>query len=178
MNGGAYGREMVDVVAYAEAIDRTGRRHRVTRQELGLGYRSCAVPEDWIFVSATLEGGLEARTAIARRIDEIQRARADSQPIRARTGGSTFANPPGDKAWRLIDAAGCRGLMVGGAQVSEKHCNFLVNLGTATADDLERLGEEVRRRVLHTSGVRLEWEIRRIGVPQGPAPRPGAGGKP
>lgn len=165
MNGGAYGRELSDVAVSATALDRQGREHVLDRGALGLTYRHCAVPEDWIFTGATLRGHPGDPAGIGHRMHEISSARADSQPVRARTGGSTFANPPGEKAWALIDRAGCRGLMIGGAQVSEKHCNFLLNLGSATADDLESLGEEVRRRVYETSGIELRWEIRRIGVP-------------
>jgi UDP-N-acetylmuramate dehydrogenase len=174
MNGGAYGRELSDVLVSATAVDRLGREHVLDRDALGLTYRHCAVPEDWIFTGATLRGEPGDRAAIAHRMHEIATSRADSQPVRARTGGSTFANPPGEKAWALIDRAGCRGLMIGGAQVSEKHCNFLLNLGTATADDLESLGEEVRRRVHETSGIELRWEIRRIGVPASVKPSVGS----
>jgi UDP-N-acetylmuramate dehydrogenase len=162
-NAGAYGSELADVLVSAEAVDRTGRIFSVTPAELGLSYRHSAAPPDWIFTSARLRAAPGDQIAITRRIAEIDAARAGSQP-RSRTGGSTFANPPGHKAWELIDRAGCRGLRVGGAQVSEKHTNFLINTGAATASDIERLGEEVRRRVLEQSGVRLEWEIRRLGV--------------
>jgi UDP-N-acetylmuramate dehydrogenase len=165
MNGGAYGRELSDMVVSATAVDRSGTPHTLTHADLDLSYRHCGVPEDWIFTGAVLRGHPGDHIAIAHRMHEIAEARADSQPVRARTGGSTFANPPGEKAWALIDRAGCRGLTIGGAQVSEKHCNFLLNLGTATADDLESLGEEVRRRVYETSGIWLRWEIRRIGIP-------------
>jgi len=170
MNAGAYGREMKDVTVAAEALDGQGRRHSLTPAELGFGYRQSATPEDWIFVGATLEGQAGDSTAITEAMRQIQRQREATQPIRARTGGSTFANPTGPeakgkRAWELIDAAGCRGLARGGAKVSEKHCNFLINTGKATAADLEGLGEELRRRVLETSGVTLEWEIRRVGVP-------------
>jgi UDP-N-acetylmuramate dehydrogenase len=164
MNAGAYGTETKDVVVGARAVDPAGRVSDLDPEDLGFGYRCCAVPRDWIFVSARLRGRLGDRAAIARRTEEIRTAREQTQPIRSRTGGSTFANPPGGKAWELIDRAGCRGLTRGGAQVSEKHCNFLINTGNATAADLEALGEEVRRRVFETSGVRLEWEIQRIGV--------------
>jgi UDP-N-acetylmuramate dehydrogenase len=132
---------------------------------MGFGYRSTVIPEDWLFVDAVLEGHPEATSEISRRMDEIKATREESQPVRTPTGGSTFANPAGAKAWELIDAAGCRGLVCGGAMVSEKHCNFLINTGEATAADLEGLGEEVRRRVFETSGITLEWEIRRIGIP-------------
>ena len=166
MNAGAYGREIKDVLVTAEALDTEGRLHTLRPEDMGLSYRHCDVPEDWVFVAATLKGEPGADpTAIAERIAEIRRQREDSQPVRTRTGGSTFANPDGHKAWELIDAAGCRGLTIGGAQVSEKHCNFLLNLGDATAADVEALGEEIRRRVLAASGITLRWEIRRIGVP-------------
>ncbi len=164
MNAGAYGREVKDVLMEAEAVDRSGRLHRVPGDTLGLAYRHCAAPVDWVFTGAVFNGMPGNTLEIGRCMDEIGQARADSQPVRARTGGSTFANPTGGKAWQLIDQAGCRGLTVGGAQVSEKHCNFLINTGTASATDLERLGEEVRRRVFETSGVQLAWEIKRVGV--------------
>ncbi len=163
MNAGAYGREIKDVLLSVVALDGQGGRHEIAAAALGLTYRDCAAPADWIFVAATLAGGAGDPAAIGRRMDEIQAARAASQPIRARTGGSTFANPPGHKAWELIDHAGCRGLVRGGAQVSEKHANFLINTGSATAADLEGLGEEVRRRVFETAGITLEWEIKRLG---------------
>lgn len=162
MNGGAYGGELSQVLVSAEAVDRAGAVHRVDAAELGFSYRHSAAPADWIFTSARLRATPGDQLAIARRIAEIDVARTESQP-RSRTGGSTFVNPPGHKAWELIDGAGCRGLRLGDAQVSEKHCNFLINLGSATAADIEALGEEVRRRVLAQSGVQLEWEIRRIG---------------
>ncbi len=163
MNAGAYGREIKDVLESATALDNTGRRHELGLAEMGLGYRHCGVPEDWIFTGAVLRGVETDRDAIQKRMDRIQSEREASQPIRARTGGSTFANPPGHKAWELIDRAGCRGLARGGAMVSEKHTNFLINTGTATAADIEGLGEEVRRRVFDKFGVTLEWEIRRVG---------------
>ena len=163
MNAGAYGGELAEVLVSAEAVDRAGQRHRVSAAELGFSYRHSKAPADWIFTSARLKAEPGDQLAIARRIAEIDSTRSESQP-RSRTGGSTFVNPPGHKAWELIDQAGCRGLRVGQAQVSEKHCNFLINLGTATATDIEGLGEEVRRRVFDKSGVRLEWEIRRLGV--------------
>jgi UDP-N-acetylmuramate dehydrogenase len=165
MNAGAYGREMKDVLVWAEAVDPQGRIHRLEAEALGFTYRRSAVPEDWIFLGACLNGRADAPDAIARRMAEIQESRAESQPLRSRTGGSTFKNPPGAKAWQLIDQAGCRGLRRGGAMISDKHCNFLINTGDATAADLEQLGEEVRRRVQAASGVDLEWEIRRIGRP-------------
>jgi UDP-N-acetylmuramate dehydrogenase len=161
-NAGAYAGELKDVLVSAEAVDRSGTVRTVKAAELGLTYRHSAAPADWIFTSARLSATSGDQLAIARRIAEIDGARAETQP-RSRTGGSTFANPEGHKAWELIDRAGCRGLKVGGAQVSEKHTNFLINTGDATATDIEALGEEVRRRVLEKTGVRLEWEIRRIG---------------
>jgi UDP-N-acetylmuramate dehydrogenase len=164
MNGGAYGGELAQVLVSAEAVDRAGAVHRVAAADLGFSYRHSTAPADWIFTSVRLRAMPGDQLAIARRIAEIDAARTESQP-RSRTGGSTFVNPPGHKAWELIDRAGCRGLRIGEAQVSEKHCNFMINLGTATAADIEALGEEVRRRVFADSGIRLEWEIRRIGEP-------------
>lgn len=163
MNAGAYGGEIKDVLVHAAAVDRNGVTHRVPAAELGLSYRHSAAPDDWVFTGALLRGRRGEPGVITVRMAEIRAAREASQPIRARTGGSTFANPPGDSAWRLIDAAGCRGLTRGGAMVSEKHTNFLINTGTATAADLEGLGEEVRRRVHARFGVTLDWEIRRVG---------------
>lgn len=170
MNAGAFGGEIKDVLVSAETVDRQGLRHNFALADLGLSYRHCDLPDDHIFIAATLRGRMGERDVIAQRMAQIRQAREDSQPTRTRTGGSTFANPPqelsgGAKAWELIDRAGCRGLTLGGAQVSEKHCNFLINTGSATAADIEALGEEVRRRVLETSGVELRWEIRRIGEP-------------
>jgi len=164
MNAGAYGRELVDVVRSADALDAKGRLHRLDKKALGLGYRRSDVPEDWIFLGADLRAAAGEPGVIRARLAEIQAARESSQPIRSRTGGSTFANPPGAKAWELIEQAGCRGLRLGGAMVSEKHTNFLINSGGATAADIEALGETVRRRVRETSGIELSWEIRRIGV--------------
>jgi UDP-N-acetylmuramate dehydrogenase len=164
MNAGAYDRELKDVLVEAEALDERGALHRLSSAELGFGYRESAVPETWIFTAAILGGTPGEPAAIAARMTDIARAREESQPIRTRTGGSTFKNPPGQSAWRLIDSAGCRGLTVGGAMVSPMHCNFLVNTGDATAADIEDLGEEVRRRVRDATGVTLEWEIKRIGV--------------
>jgi UDP-N-acetylmuramate dehydrogenase len=170
MNAGAYGREMADLVVHVTAIDAAGELHSLSRDEMGYGYRRCGVPADWIFVSALMRGEPGDRDEISRRMDEISAERAFSQPVRSRTGGSTFKNPPpeaagGKRAWELIEQAGCRGLTVGGAMVSEQHCNFLINSGTATAGDLEALGEEVRRRVRAACGIELEWEIRIIGRP-------------
>jgi UDP-N-acetylmuramate dehydrogenase len=177
MNAGAYGRETADTLIDATALDRQGRTEVVTAAEMGFSYRASVAPDDWIFVAARFRAGPGEATEIAARMAEIRDAREDSQPIRSRTGGSTFKNPDdatgvgAAKAWQLIDAAGCRGLTRGGARVSDLHCNFLINRGDATAADLEGLGEEVRRRVKETSGVTLDWEIRRIGVPAHPQPR-------
>lgn len=165
MNAGAYGKEIKDVLVEAEAVEPNGTLHRLAPDDLGHTYRHSSVPEDWIFLSARLRGHTDEPDAIARRIVEIHAARTGSQPIRTRTGGSTFKNPPDGKAWELIDRAGCRGLRRGGAMVSEQHCNFLINTGTATAADIENLGEDVRARVRESSGIELEWEIRRIGEP-------------
>ena len=167
MNAGAYDREVADVLVEACAIDRAGRRHRVGPRELGYAYRHSAAPADWIFVAARLAGRAAQPAKVHALMTEIAARREASQPIRTRTGGSTFKNPPGEKAWQLIDRAGCRGLRRGGAQVSERHCNFLINAGGATAADLEGLGEEVRRRVHEASGVLLDWEIVRLGRPAG-----------
>jgi len=167
MNAGAYGAEMKDVVVGALALDGAGNRHDLDAADLGFSYRKSTVPADWIFVSARLSARTGDGAAIQARMNEIKNAREDTQPLRTKTGGSTFKNPHGQKAWKLIDDAGCRGLKIGGAQVSEKHCNFLINDGTATAADIENLGEDVRRRVKEQSGVDLTWEIRRIGIQGG-----------
>jgi UDP-N-acetylmuramate dehydrogenase len=164
MNGGAYGRETVDVVVEARAVDRAGRVHVLSLADLDYSYRHCGAPEDLIFTQALLQGEPGDPAAIAADMRAITQARELSQPVRSRTGGSTFKNPPGGKAWQLIDAAGMRGFSIGAAQVSEQHCNFLINTGGARARDLETLGETVRARVRDTSGIELEWEIRRIGV--------------
>jgi UDP-N-acetylmuramate dehydrogenase len=164
MNGGAYGRETRDVLVEARGVDRSGAIRNYTNAAMGFTYRHCGVADDVIFTQALFEGAPGDPSAIAAEMDEITSKRETTQPVKSRTGGSTFKNPPGHKAWQLIDAAGCRGLIVGGAQVSELHCNFLINLGNATAADIEGLGEEVRRRVKDESGVTLEWEIKRIGV--------------
>lgn len=165
MNAGAYQTEIQEVLIGVTALDRHGNFHKVPAVELGFSYRHCKGPGDWIFLSAQLQGRQEQSEAIITRMRKIAEARENSQPIRKRTGGSTFKNPEGHKAWQLIDAAGCRGLRRGGAQVSNTHCNFLINTGTATAADIEGLGEEVKRRVLDNTGVQLEWEIERIGIP-------------
>ena len=166
MNGGAYGGETKDVLIEARAVDRQGRVHVLRNGDLGFSYRHCGAPDDFVFIQALFEGRLGDPDAIAVEMNKITESRETTQPIKSRTGGSTFKNPPGQKAWQLIDAAGCRGLTMGAAQVSELHCNFLINLGGATASDIEGLGEEVRRRVNEHSGVMLEWEIKRIGVPR------------
>ena len=168
MNAGAYEGDLSQVLVSAEAVDRSGKVHVVPASALGFSYRHSEAPAEWIFTSARLRATPGDQLAIARRIAEIDAARTHSQP-RSRTGGSTFVNPPGHQAWQLVDKAGCRGLRIGEAQVSEKHCNFLINLGEATATDIEALGEEVRRRVREQTGVQLEWEIRRIGEPAGRA---------
>ena len=165
MNAGAYGAEIKDVLVSALAFDRSGRGHAIDRASMKLAYRHCGVDAGWIFVEARLRGIACDRAEIAKRMTAIRDLRGATQPVRARTSGSTFANPPGQAAWRLIDAAGCRGMMRGGAIVSRKHANFLINTGNATAADIEHLGEEVRRRVYEMTGILLEWEIRRIGFP-------------
>jgi UDP-N-acetylmuramate dehydrogenase len=165
MNGGAYGRETKDALIEARGVDRTGHIRVYSNADLHYTYRHCGAPEDVIFTQAVFEGTPGDRDVIAAEMDKITESREATQPIKSRTGGSTFKNPPGHKAWQLIDAAGCRGLVVGDAQVSELHCNFLINRGQATASDIETLGETVRKRVNETSGVTLEWEIKRIGVP-------------
>ncbi len=165
MNAGAYGAELADVFDHAEALDAQGNLHRLGKAEMGFTYRHSGVSSDWVFTGGAFTGKADDPKTIHERIQAIQAAREESQPVKARTGGSTFVNPPGHKAWQLIDAAGCRGLHKGGAMVSEKHCNFLINTGTATAADIEALGEEVRRRVRDRSGIELTWEIKRIGLP-------------
>jgi UDP-N-acetylmuramate dehydrogenase len=165
MNAGCYGREMKDVFIEARAVDKHGKIVTFGPKEMGFSYRHSQAPEDVIFVDAIVEGSKDEPDAIRARMEELVEQRERTQPIRAKTGGSTFTNPPGKKAWQLIDEAGCRGLMHGAAQVSEKHCNFLINTGDATAADIEALGEEVRARVKAKSGVQLEWEIKRVGRP-------------
>ncbi len=163
MNGGAYGREIGDITVTATVLDRDGRLSIVDRTKLDFSYRHCGLAEDRIFVAVELEGAPGSPQEIAARMDEIATNRIDSQPTGGATGGSTFKNPPGQKAWKVIEEAGCRGLRRGGAMVSEKHCNFLINAEQASANDLESLAEEVRQRVRERSGIELEWEIRRIG---------------
>ncbi|WP_417796360.1 UDP-N-acetylmuramate dehydrogenase [Terasakiella pusilla] len=167
MNAGAYAREMKDVLIDATAISPLGEVKTLSLADLGYSYRHSDLADDWVFLSARLQGRTTDQDAIRAEMQKIQDARGSSQPIRSRTGGSTFANPEGHKAWQLIDQAGCRGLKRGGAQVSEQHCNFLINTGDATADDLEGLGDDVRARVKDTSGVTLRWEIKRIGLRKG-----------
>jgi UDP-N-acetylmuramate dehydrogenase len=164
MNAGAYGSDMAAVLRQATAIDATGNLRQLDHADMGFTYRHAAISEDWIFVGAELAGSPDQVAAIQERIEGIQQSRAESQPIRSRTGGSTFVNPTPHRAWELVDAAGCRGLRLGGAMVSEKHCNFLINTGGASAADIEALGEEVRRRVREHSGINLQWEIKRIGL--------------
>lgn len=163
MNGGAYGQETKDVLIKAHAVDRAGNRHVLSVDEMNYSYRHCGAPENLIFTSALLQGEEGDAEEIAAAMDAITEAREGSQPIKSRTGGSTFKNPPGHKAWQLIDQAGMRGFRVGAAHVSEKHCNFLINEGGATAAQIEELGDTVRSRVKETSGVELDWEIKRIG---------------
>jgi UDP-N-acetylmuramate dehydrogenase len=164
MNGGAYGRETKDVLVEARGVDRGGAIRTFANADMGFSYRHCGIAEDVVFTQALFAGAPGDPAKIAAEMDAITEAREATQPVKSRTGGSTFKNPPGAKAWQLIDAAGCRGLKVGDAQVSELHCNFLINLGGASAADIETLGETVRARVKETSGVDLEWEIKRIGV--------------
>jgi UDP-N-acetylmuramate dehydrogenase len=165
MNAGCYGREIKDIFVEAIAIDGQGNMITLTAADMAFEYRKAkGVADDLIFVEAMFEGAADEPAAIKARMEELSANREASQPIKSRTGGSTFKNPPGHKAWKLVDEAGCRGLMIGAAQVSEKHTNFLINTGDATAAELEALGEEVRKRVLEKSGVTLEWEIKRVGV--------------
>jgi UDP-N-acetylmuramate dehydrogenase len=164
MNAGAYGRETADILVEATLVLRDGKVEEWRRERFGYTYRHSEVPEGAVVVEALFEGVPGDPAAIGAEMDRIAKEREASQPLRSRTGGSTFKNPPGTKAWKLIDEAGCRGLRVGEAQVSEKHCNFLLNLGNARSAEIEALGEEVRRRVREKSGVVLEWEIQRIGV--------------
>ncbi len=164
MNGGAYGREVADVLIDCDVVLRSGALATLPTSALGYSYRHSELPDGAIVVAATLRGVAGDPTVIGAEMDRIAAEREASQPLRSRTGGSTFKNPAGMKAWQLIDAAGCRGLRVGDAQVSEKHCNFLLNLGSATSADIEALGDAVRARVKAQSGVTLEWEIQRVGV--------------
>lgn len=165
MNAGAYEDEVKDILVECKAVDQSGTVHKLGLDDMGFTYRHSSVPEDWIFTGAVFRGRPDDRDEIALRMARIRELREQSQPLRTRTGGSTFKNPEGRKAWKLVDQAGCRGLRIGGALVSPKHTNFLINTGDATASQLEGLGEEVRRRVRERLGVELQWEIRRIGVP-------------
>ena len=164
MNGGAYGRETCDILLDCEIVLRSGERKTLALVDLGYTYRHSELPEGAIVVSATFRGHAEDPAKVQAEMDRIAASREASQPLRSKTGGSTFKNPEGHKAWQLVDEAGCRGLVIGGAQVSEKHTNFLLNIGNATSADIEALGEEVRKRVKAKSGIELEWEIQRVGV--------------
>ncbi|MDH3580857.1 MAG: UDP-N-acetylmuramate dehydrogenase [Hyphomicrobiales bacterium] len=166
MNGGAHGRETRDVLVEARAVGCDGTICTLSRDDMHYDYRHCGAPADLIFTQALFQGEAGDKAEIQAEMADIADYREQAQPVKARTGGSTFKNPPGHSAWKLIDAAGCRGLQIGGAKVSEKHCNFMINEGNATAADLEDLGETVRRRVAETSGIELEWEIRRLGAPR------------
>jgi UDP-N-acetylmuramate dehydrogenase len=168
MNAGAHGGEVKDTLIEAHGIDRAGAKRVFSNTEMGFAYRRSSAPDDIVFTTATFQGRPGNAAAIEAEMERITRAREASQPVREKTGGSTFKNPLAMKAWELIDKAGCRGLSLGGAQVSTMHCNFLINTGQATSGDLEALGEEVKRRVFETTGVALEWEIKRIGVPLEP----------
>jgi UDP-N-acetylmuramate dehydrogenase len=163
MNGGAYGRETCNILVECEIVLRSSERQTLPASALGYTYRHSELPDGAVVVSATFQGHPGEPAAIQAEMDRISAAREESQPLRSKTGGSTFKNPPGEKAWQLVDRAGCRGLTVGGAQVSEKHTNFLINMGEATSADIEALGEEVRKRVKANSGIALEWEIQRVG---------------
>ncbi|MGA7712697.1 MAG: UDP-N-acetylmuramate dehydrogenase [Rhizomicrobium sp.] len=165
MNAGCYGREVKDIFVEATAIDGKGNRHILKPADMNFVYRKSQVPEDFIFVEALFEGSKDDPAAIRARMDALMAQRETAQPVKSRTGGSTFKNPPGRNAWQLIEEAGCRGLSRGEAEVSEKHCNFLINTGNASSADIEALGEEVRRRVKEKFGIELEWEIKRVGVP-------------
>ena len=164
MNAGAHGGETTDVLIEARGVNRQGAIRVFTHADMGFTYRHSSAPADVIFTEALFQGRAGDQKAILAEMDRVTEAREAAQPIRERTGGSTFKNPPGGKAWKAIDAAGCRGLTMGDAQVSEMHCNFLINRGKARASDIEALGEEVRRRVREHSGIELDWEIKRIGV--------------
>jgi UDP-N-acetylmuramate dehydrogenase len=164
MNGGAYGRETADVLVEAEVVLRSGERRTIAVGDLGYTYRHSALPAGAVVIAATFRGIPGEPATIQAEMDRIAAAREASQPLRSKTGGSTFKNPDGHKAWALVDAAGCRGLRRGDAQVSEKHTNFLLNLGAASSAEIEALGEDVRARVKAASGVELEWEIQRVGV--------------
>ncbi|MAA97371.1 MAG: UDP-N-acetylenolpyruvoylglucosamine reductase [Stappia sp.] len=163
MNAGAHGAETVEVVRELQAVTRKGEILRMPASDMGYSYRHSAAPHDMIFTEAVFAGEPRERERIRAEMDAVNEHREKAQPIREKTGGSTFKNPPGHSAWKLIDEAGCRGLQIGGARMSDMHCNFMINTGEASAEDLERLGETVRARVLDTSGISLEWEIKRLG---------------
>jgi UDP-N-acetylmuramate dehydrogenase len=164
MNAGANNAETRDRLVAARAVDRAGVGHVIANSEMGFSYRHSSVPDGFIFTEATFQGIPAEPSLIRAAMNAVEEHRESAQPVREKTGGSTFTNPPGHKAWQLIEQAGCRGLCIGGAMVSPKHCNFLINTGEASAYDLELLGETVRARVLERSGVALEWEIKRIGA--------------
>ncbi len=163
MNAGAYGSEIKDVLLEVQVVTAEGEVKWVSPELFNYSYRHADLPEGWVFTAAKLRGAVGDSTEISAKIDEIQKAREETQPIRSKTGGSTFRNPEGHKAWQLVDEAGCRGLAIGDAQVSKKHCNFMINNANATAKDIEALGDEVRKRVKDASGIDLHWEIKRIG---------------
>lgn len=165
MNAGAFTKEIKDCLVAAHVLDEQGQLHTLNNEDFRFSYRHAHLPDNWLIIGATLRGEAADAQTIQQRMQEIQAHREQAQPIKSKTGGSTFTNPNGHKAWELIDAAGCRGLQIGQAQVSSKHCNFLINLGQATANDLERLGEYVREKVLAHSGISLNWEIIRLGLP-------------
>ena len=165
MNAGAHGRETTNVLIEARAVDRQGNVHVLTHADMGFTYRHCGVPDDWIFTQALFQGAPGVTADILKEMDDVAAYREANQPIKERTGGSTFKNPPGNSSWKLIDAAGCRGFRVGGAKVSEMHCNFLINDREAKGSDIETLGETVRARVKANSGIALQWEIIRLGDP-------------
>ena len=164
MNAGAYGKEVKDILIEAEVVDSTGNFKVLSLEEMEMSYRYCGVPKDYIFLSGLFKIGRDVPSDIQRKLDEIKARRLESQPITERTAGSTFKNPKGYKAWELIEAAGCRGVSVGGAMVSEQHCNFLVNTGNANATDLENLGNLVQKKVQDATGIELEWEIKLLGI--------------
>jgi UDP-N-acetylmuramate dehydrogenase len=165
MNAGAHGRETTNVLFEARAVDRQGNIHVLSHADMGFTYRHCGVSNDWIFTEALFQGSAGVTADILKEMDEVAAYREANQPIKERTGGSTFKNPPGNSSWKLIDGAGCRGFRVGGAKVSEMHCNFLINDAEAKASDIETLGETVRARVKANSGIELQWEIIRLGEP-------------
>jgi UDP-N-acetylmuramate dehydrogenase len=165
MNAGAHGGETKDILIEARAVDPSGKIHVLSNADMGFTYRHCGISNDWIFTQALYQGTPGEPAAILKKMDEVAAYREANQPIKDRTGGSTFKNPPGNSSWKLIDAAGCRGLRIGGAKVSEMHCNFLINDQNASGADIETLGETVRARVKAHSGITLDWEIIRLGVP-------------